>query len=164
MDKEVFSHALHWARTHDIEWSDEVYLRASRKGDLEILRWARGNGCPWGKVYECFSSAFCRQNHEILNWHVTNGCSWSTETCAMAAQEGNFELLCWLHENFCPWDETTCANAAQGRYGEMLTWARKHDCSSRVYPIDVERGTELGINLEFHISSEDDDNVSSTSS
>jgi hypothetical protein len=51
---------------------------AAKGGFLEVLRWARQNGCPWDE------------------W-----------TCTRAAEGGFLEMLQWAHENGCPWDKDT---------------------------------------------------------
>jgi hypothetical protein len=51
---------------------------AASGGHLDVLQWARANGCPWGK-----------------------------ETCTYAAEAGQFEVLKWLRSNGCPWDKQT---------------------------------------------------------
>ena len=50
--------------------------RVRRGGHLEVLKWARANGCPWDEG-----------------------------TCAYAAEGGHLEVLKWARENGCPWDE-----------------------------------------------------------
>ena len=79
--------------------SENVGGSAASGGDLEMLKWARENDCPWDK-----------------------------QTCADAAMGGHLEVLKWARENGCPWDERTCAFAAEGGHLEMLKWARENDC------------------------------------
>ena len=55
---------------------------AAWEGRLEVLRWARQNGCPWDE-----------------------------DTCCKAAEGGHLDLLQWAHENGCPWNEQTWASA-----------------------------------------------------
>ena len=42
---------------------------------------------------------------EVLSWARENGCDWSAEACAMAAENGQLEVLEWLRGNEppCPW-------------------------------------------------------------
>ena len=47
---------------------------AAKHGQLEILKWARANGCPWG----------------------------NEKTCAFAAKGGHLAVLKWARENGCP--------------------------------------------------------------
>jgi hypothetical protein len=48
---------------------------------------------------------------EVLKWARTNGCPWDKETCTFAAAEGHLECLKWAHTNGCPWDKETCSTA-----------------------------------------------------
>jgi len=104
----------------------ETCANAAEGGHLEVLKWARENGCPWDE-----------------------------RTCANAAEGGHLEVLKWARENGCPWDEgrartrrgrpprgaevgarerlpvgrgRTCANAAKGGHLEVLKWARENGC------------------------------------
>ena len=54
-------------------WHKDTCLGAARGGHLEVLQWARANGCTWHK-----------------------------DTCAYAAQEGHLEVLQWARANGCP--------------------------------------------------------------
>jgi hypothetical protein len=55
---------------------------------------------------------------EILKWARENGCPWDGQTCYFAAVFGRFELLRWARENGAPWDEITRRNAASKGYVE----------------------------------------------
>ena len=37
---------LQWAREKGCEWDEETCEYAAEGGHLEVLRWARANGCP----------------------------------------------------------------------------------------------------------------------
>jgi hypothetical protein len=72
-----------------------VYLRsAATKGQLEVLKWARDNGCDW-----------------------------NSDTCSSAARGGQLDLLKWLRDNGCDWDYKTAAYAAEGGHLDLLKWA-----------------------------------------
>ena len=60
---------------------------------MEVLKWARGEGCPWDR------------------W-----------TCAFAAGGGHLEVLKWAREHGCPWDELICKRAAGGWDVKELKW------------------------------------------
>ena len=63
---------------------DEWLIKsAAGGGNLELVRWLRGEGCPW---------------------------VW--ETCSYAVENGHVEVLRWLRENGCPWDAATRDRAA----------------------------------------------------
>ena len=69
---------------------------AGRVGYLEMLRWARANGCPW-----------------------------DAQTCSGAAFEGHLEVLHWARVKGCPCDEEKCVNEAykmgqEGGYQEEV--------------------------------------------
>ena len=56
---------------------------AARSGNLELVQWLRGEGCPW-------------------NW----------VTCYHAVDEGHVEVLRWARENGAPWNADTRDQAA----------------------------------------------------
>ncbi len=57
------------------DWFRFVY-EAAGGGHLEVLQWARSQGCPWDE------------------W-----------VCAYAAEGGHLEVLKWARSHGCPWDE-----------------------------------------------------------
>ena len=91
-------------------------------GNLEVLKWARENGCEWNS-YTCSYAA--EGGHlEVLKWARDNGCEWSSYTCAYAAYGGHLEVLKWARDNGCVWNSFTCSRAARGGHLEVLKWAR----------------------------------------
>ena len=70
---------------------------AARDGHLEVLRWARRNGCPWD--WRTCSAAATGGHLEVLQWARQNGCPWNSYTCEGAALGGHLEVLRWTHEN-----------------------------------------------------------------
>ena len=55
-------------------------------GHLEVLQWARANGCPWGKR-TCWSGG--GGHLEVLKWARANGCPCDEGRAACAAQNGH---------------------------------------------------------------------------
>jgi len=49
----------------------EIYFAAGN-GHLEVLKYARSNGCPWNE--EVCSYAACNGHLEILKWAKSEGC------------------------------------------------------------------------------------------
>ncbi len=95
-------------------------------GHLEVLQWARSQGCPWDED-TCAHAA--RGGHlEVLEWAREQGCPWDEWTCAYAARGGHLEVLKWARSHGCMWDEWTCIEAARGGHLEVLEWARSHGC------------------------------------
>ena len=83
-------------------YTDELALR----GHLEVLQWARQNGCPWDELTCAYAAA--GGHLEVLQWARQNGCPWDQSTCVWAASGGHLEVLQWARQNGCPWDELTC--------------------------------------------------------
>jgi hypothetical protein len=97
---------------------------AAARGQLDALKRARKNRCPWGEV-TCQLAA--KNGHfEVLKWAHTNGCPWDEGTCKAAAAGGHLDVLKWARKMNCPWDETTCAAAAAGGHLNVLMWLRTH--------------------------------------
>jgi len=65
---------------------------------------------------------------EVLQWARAQGCRWDVDTCALAAMSGHLEVLQWARARGCPWDERTCAAAAGNGHPEVLQWARAQGC------------------------------------
>ncbi|KAL6075027.1 Ankyrin repeat domain-containing protein [Balamuthia mandrillaris] len=65
---------------------------------------------------------------EVLEWARENGCPWGEQACTRAAEHGRLEVLKWLRANGFPWDKNTCHAAAFGNRWEMLRWVRVNGC------------------------------------
>ena len=99
-----------------VPWDEKTCKEAAKGGHLEVLQWARANGCPWNK-WTCVEAAL--DGHlEVLKWARVNGCPWNSYTCANAAYGGHLEVLKWARENGCPWDGRTRELAASKGYVE----------------------------------------------
>ncbi|HEV7735865.1 MAG TPA: hypothetical protein VGO47_00590, partial [Chlamydiales bacterium] len=134
---------LQWARANGCPWDESTCANAARNGYLEILQWARANSCPWDKG-TCADAA---QGHlEVLKWARANGGPWDEMTCSQAALSGHLEVLQWARANGCPWDTNTCSQAARGGHLEVLQWARANDCPWYVMTCaDAARGGHLEV-------------------
>ena len=87
---------------------------AAEFGHLEIVKWARENGCPW-------EAGRCLRGLHDLGDRINYTCAW-------AARHGHLEVIKWARENGCPWDEKTCSWAAKGGQLEVLQWALENGC------------------------------------
>ena len=47
-------------------------MRAAKGGHLEVLQWARANGCPWDN--QTLLEARENGHSELENWAIANGC------------------------------------------------------------------------------------------
>ena len=107
-------------------------MNAAEGGPLNVLKWARQNGCPWSK--KPFEEAQIGK-FEMMEWYKAgalflDGQIWF---CYVAAKGGHLEVLKWLHENSCPLENgvqpgLVCSVAAVGGHLEVLKWAHKHGC------------------------------------
>jgi len=104
----------------------EVCAIAARNGNLEMLKFLRGNGCPFSE--ETCADAAEGGHLELLRWARENGCPWDEKTCTGAARGGHLFLLKWVRQNGCPWDEKTCAGAAGGGYLKILSYLKSNGC------------------------------------
>src|SRR5689334_21762832 len=106
---------LEWARQANgmcrsaKAWDKSTCAGAAQGGHLEVLKWARANGCPWNE-WTCANAA-AGGHLEVLKWAREYTCPWNLWTCSMAAQGGHLEVLKWARKNKCPWNESTCAQA-----------------------------------------------------
>ena len=123
----VFSlEVMQWARANGCEWDKWTCAYAAKNGHLETLQWARANGCDWN--WETCAYAALNGHLEVLQWARANGCEWNSWTCTYAAENGHLEVLQWARANGCEWDEDTCTYAAQNGHLEVLQWARANGC------------------------------------
>ena len=50
----------------DAPWNEDVCAYAAKGGHLDVLKWARENGCPWNEQV-CINAA-TNGHLEILKW------------------------------------------------------------------------------------------------
>ena len=111
-----------WIRESD--WDRRVPMvnmcaAAARRGRLEVLQWARGQGCPWNE-HTCSLAA--EGGHlSALQWARGQGGPWDANTCSSAARGGHLSTLQWAHEHGCPWDASSVRWAARD-HPEVLRW------------------------------------------
>ena len=53
---------------------ERLMLDAASSGNLELVQWLRGEGCPWDH-WTCFYAVEC-DHVEVLRWARENGCPW----------------------------------------------------------------------------------------
>jgi hypothetical protein len=59
-------------RAEIFPWDERTCWRAAKGGHLEVLRWARANGCPWD--WRTCAEAAEKGHLEVLKWAIANGC------------------------------------------------------------------------------------------
>ena len=109
-------------------WAKETCGWAAFGGHLEVMKWLRAKGCPWGTWT---SKLAARGGHlEVLQWMRAQDPSylWDLDVCYSAASEGHLEVLRWARSQGCPWDnDLTCAAACNGHL-KLLNWLIKEGC------------------------------------
>ena len=54
-------------------------------------------------VYQCVKFILAEGGHlEVLQWARGEGCDWDWRTCANAAEGGHLKVLQWARDNGCP--------------------------------------------------------------
>jgi hypothetical protein len=100
-----------------LEEESLVCAAAARNGDLEALKALRRvENFPWDEHTCAYAAWGCHL--EVLKWARANGCLWNERTCYYAAEGGHIEVLRWARENGAPWTEITRRRAAEKGYVE----------------------------------------------
>jgi hypothetical protein len=107
-------------------WHLNTCTIAARKGDLEMLQWARKRGAPW---HTEVSYEAAKGGHlELLMWAIDNGAVWHPKSCAIAAEKGHLEVLRWARSNGALWNDAMVGRQAiMNGHLHVLEWM--HDFS-----------------------------------
>ena len=109
-------------------WDEDTCSWAAFRGHLEVIKWLRAKGCPWGKVtsYRAADGGHL----EVLQWMRDQDppCPWDWSVCYHAAFRGHLEVLRWARSQGCPWDGQALLAAAKGGHLEVLQWMLKKRC------------------------------------
>ncbi|CAI6356757.1 unnamed protein product [Macrosiphum euphorbiae] len=107
-----------------IGWGDgQACTIAAETGNLEFLRYAKENGCPWD-ARTCTLAA--KSGHlECLKYARENGCDWDVWTCAFASDSGQLECLMYARENGCPWDGMSYILAKSNGHSACMKYVLK---------------------------------------
>jgi hypothetical protein len=117
---------LEFARKEGCLLTKSVCEGAAKAGSLPCLTYAREQKCPW-------DAQTCRKAAEsgslnCLKYAHESGCPWNEYTCASAAAAGKLDCLLYLHEHGCPWSEFACTEAARVGALDCLRYAHEHGC------------------------------------
>ena len=123
---------------------------AAGEGHLNILIWARENGCAWGP--ETCAEAALKGQADILKW-LREYCQYSrpieinyADAISRKRKLGDFDSTVSVKKakfDICPWDATTCYNAISGGHLDIFIWAKERDCLRSVYYINHEGKTQV---------------------
>ena len=64
---------------------ERVMADAAEGGNLEVVQWLRGEGCPWDSL-TCHHAVF-KSHVEVLRWVRANGCPFRAEHRDWAAEK-----------------------------------------------------------------------------
>ncbi|WZN65402.1 hypothetical protein HKI87_12g69600 [Chloropicon roscoffensis] len=114
---------------------------AALDGHLEVMKWLRAKGCPWGIQTSCWAAQGGRL--EVLQWMRAQDppCPWTSSVCSSAARQGHLDVLRWARSQGCPWDERAPCAAAKNGHLKVLNWLEfittnglnGHDKTKRAY-------------------------------
>ena len=109
-------------------WDEKTCGWAAEGGHLEVIKWLRAKGCPWGTLTS--SWAAYGGHLEVLQWMQGQDppCPWNSMVCYHAASAGQLEVLRWLRSQGCLWDEEVPCAAAEGGQLKVLKWLIKEGC------------------------------------
>ncbi len=124
------SSSLSW-RTSRI-WAAHL----AQRGHLQVLKWARSQGCPWD--WRTCAQAAMRGHLEVIQWARSQGCPWDSRTCTNAAGGGHLQVLKWAVEKGCPWDLRGCVEAALKGLLKVLQRLSKSDDPHVWYELTLE--------------------------
>ena len=133
---------LQWARAYlGYRWKLEHGMQhGTPLGQVEVLRWARNNGCPMPAT-ACREAA--RSGHLcVLRWLVEEcGVAMNSWVSFVLCTHGFANMLDWALAHGCPWRELECVSQAVER-GHLGVLAVAHERAS-ICPAHQERYTRL---------------------
>ncbi|WZN63315.1 hypothetical protein HKI87_07g48630 [Chloropicon roscoffensis] len=122
-------------------WDERTCGLAAFSGHLEVMKWLRAKGCPWG--FQTSYRAAEGGHLEVLQWMRAQDppCPWDKYVCFWAACEGHLEVLRWARSQGCPWGDGMACAAAEGGQLKVLKWLEfittnglnGHDKTKRAY-------------------------------
>ena len=109
-------------------WDERTCRWAAFHGHLEVLKWLRAKGCPWGASTSAWAARGGRL--EVLQWMRAQDppCPWDWSVCDYAAYNGHLEVLRWARSQGCPWNKYVPYSAAEGGHLQVLVWLINEGC------------------------------------
>ena len=127
---QVFEKYWSWGPQEKLSklWDDQTCIWAAFHGHLEVMKWLRAKGCPWG-FRTSFKAAQGGQL-EMLQWMRAQDppCPWNSSVCYHAALHGHLEVLRWARSQGCPWDKDLIWVAASEGQLKALILLIKEGC------------------------------------
>ena len=109
-------------------WDEQTCNWAAQGGHLELVKWLRAKGCPWGTTTS--ANAAFGGHLEVLQWMRGQDppCPWDSNVCYFAASKGHLEVLRWARSQGCPWNENAPCAAAMNGHLKTLVWLIQEGC------------------------------------
>jgi len=118
------------ARQYEYTWPENTISRIVKSGDLEMIKWLRGQGCPLSR--EMMVEAVKHQQMHILEYGQKNNCP-KPFSVDMAISTGNLQMIQWLWNNGFGFSQRSCYIAAYS--GDLKV---VQQLQGLVFPIDDE--------------------------
>ena len=112
-------------------WDEKTCNWAAVCGQLEVMKWLRAKGCPWGTLTSHWAAFGGRL--EVLQWMRAQDppCPWDSNVCYHAVRRGHLDVLRWARRQGCPWGDGLICDAASYGHLKVLIWLIKEG-----YPYD----------------------------
>jgi hypothetical protein len=120
---------LQYLHAQKYPWHWTVPAAAARRGDLQMLRWLKEQGCEWENGKDILCAAARSGNLEMIAWVKQQpGVVCDENTMAAAAGKGQTAICKYLHSEGCPWSSSACWAAASNGHVSTLRWLHEHGC------------------------------------
>ena len=97
-------------------------------GHLEVLRWARTNGCPWDPRRHVADAAW-GGHLEVLRWaRATVPARGTSRRAPVLHRRLRLDGAPVATANGCPWDSLTIKYASNRVHTEIVQWAKANGC------------------------------------
>ena len=114
---------LKWLHENNMcPWDEEMCEYAAENGQLECLKYAHENGCPWDR--EDVHESRLEWTFGVFEVRARERVSLERGHVRVCRQNGHLECLKYARENGCPWDKETCECAAEWTFGVFEVRAR----------------------------------------
>lgn len=117
--KQNHVHILEWAIQSNFIWPYDACPVAAFHGHLRALQLARSVQRQW--LNTCEAAAACG-NLDVLKWARSQGCPWDYTTCLAAARNGHLHVLIWARAEGCRWKKSVFQGALDHYNHHINKW------------------------------------------
>jgi len=111
--------------------SEEVFVMASNKNNLAMMKWLRDIHCPIPlQSIDLGHTGWCDDSVCVLKLLVNLGCTLSNKIdCVYSSQTGNLEMLKYLHAKGGELNIRVMNAAAEKGHLHVIAWCRSKGCA-----------------------------------